>query len=99
MEIKKEDVEKVALLARLALREDEKAEMVERLSEILTYMEQLNELDTDGVEPMAQILAEGIDHPTLREDTNRPSLERKDIVEAAPDNDGAYVKVPKVLDR
>ena len=99
MKITREDVEKVALLARLELREDEKAEMAERLSEILTYVEQLNRLDTDNVEPMAQILAEGTGHPALREDANRPSLERKEIVEAAPDNDGAYVKVPKVLDR
>ncbi len=99
MEIKREDVAKVALLARLELREDEQIEMAGRLSEILTYVEQLSRLDTEDVEPMAQVLAEGVDHPALRDDATRPTLESKQVVDAAPDNDGAYVKVPKVLDR
>lgn len=99
MEIKREDVAKVALLARLELREDEQIEMAGRLSEILTYVEQLSQLDTEGVEPMAQVLAEGVDHPTLRDDETRPTFDSKQVAGAAPDNDGAYVKVPKVLDR
>lgn len=99
MKIKLEDVEKVALLARLELREEEKAEMAGKLSEILTYVEQLNQLDTENVEPMTQVLAEGGHPPTLRDDETRPSLGHEEIVELAPDADDTYVKVPKVIER
>ena len=99
MKIKQEDVEKVALLARLELRKEEKAEMAGKLSEILTYVEQLNQLDTEDVEPMTQVLAEGGHPPTLRDDETRPSLRHEEIVEPAPDADATYMKVPKVLER
>ena len=99
MKISQEDVEKVALLARLELREEEKAEMAGKLSEILTYVEQLNELDTENIEPMTQVLAEGGHPPTLRDDENRPSLTHEEIVRPAPDADDTYFKVPKVLER
>ncbi len=99
MEIRQKDVEQVATLARLELKPEEEKEMAGQLSKILTYVEQLNQLDTAGVEPMAQVLAEGGHRPTLRDDEARPSLPHGEIVRLAPDTDGTYLKVPKVLDR
>ncbi len=108
MQIKPEDVEKVQALARLELTPEEKSQMTGQLSKILTYIEKLNELDTSNVEPMEQVLAPqaaGLtdSHPEtglrLRNDENRPSLPHQAVVEAAPDADETYVKVPKVIDR
>ncbi len=106
MQIKPEDVEKVQALARLELTPEEKSQMAEQLSKILTYIEKLNELDTSTVEPMEQVLAPqaaGLtdSHPetVLRNDENRPSLPHEAVVEAAPDADETYVKVPKVIER
>ena len=106
MQIKPEDVEKVQALARLELTPEEKSQMAGQLSKILTYIEKLNDLDTSSVAPMEQVLAPqtaGLagEHPeaVLRKDENRPSLPHQAVVEAAPDADETYVKVPKVIER
>jgi len=73
VEISKEQVEHVAKLARLEVSEDEKAMFARQLSAILTYMDQLKEVDTEGVEPTATVL------PTenvWREDAVRPRCRR-----------------------
>jgi aspartyl-tRNA(Asn)/glutamyl-tRNA(Gln) amidotransferase subunit C len=96
-----EDVERVAELAHLKLAAEETPRMVEDLNAILEYVAELNELDTSGVTPLAQVSelegAEGAS--ALREDEPRPSLPRAVVMPQAPDTDGAFFKVPKVIER
>jgi len=100
-----EEVERVAELANLDLEADEKPRMQRDLNAILDYVAQLKELDTSGVEPMAQVselLDAGADtgHGVeLRVDGLRPSLDRKLVMEEAPETDGAFFKTPKVIER
>ncbi len=95
MEITKEQVEHVARLARLEVSEDEKAMFARQLSGILTYMDQLKELDTKGVEPTATVL------PTdniFRDDDVRPSLPQEKALANAPDQTDGFFRVPKILE-
>ncbi len=95
MEISKEQVEHVARLARLEVSEDEKAMFARQLSGILTYMDQLKELDTKGVEPTATVL------PTdnvFRDDDVRPSLPQEKALANAPDQADGFFRVPKILE-
>jgi aspartyl-tRNA(Asn)/glutamyl-tRNA(Gln) amidotransferase subunit C len=100
-----EDVDRVAELANLDLAADEKPRMQRDLNAILEYVAQLNELDTSGVEPMAQVsdlLDSGADSGhgvALRADGLRPSLDRGRVMEEAPETDGAFFKTPKVIER
>lgn len=68
MKITSEDVRRVAELAALALRDDEVERMAKDLDNILSHIDKLNELDTSGVEPMAQVLFDAEETATLRED-------------------------------
>jgi aspartyl-tRNA(Asn)/glutamyl-tRNA(Gln) amidotransferase subunit C len=95
MEISKEQVEHVARLARLEVSEDEKAMFARQLSGILTYMDQLKELDTKGIEPTATVL------PTdnvFRDDDVRPSLPQEKALANAPDQIDGFFRVPKILE-
>ena len=100
-----EEVERVAELANLDLMADEKPRMQRDLNAILEYVAQLNELDTAGIEPMAQVadlLDAGSDTgqgTALRADGLRPSLDRALVMEEAPETDGAFFKTPKVIER
>jgi aspartyl-tRNA(Asn)/glutamyl-tRNA(Gln) amidotransferase subunit C len=95
------DVERVAELANLELEPDESKSMVHDLNAILDYVAQLNELDTAGIVPLAQVseLNGAGDPDTLRADANRPSLDRSVVMNGAPETDGAFFKVPKVIER
>ena len=99
------DVERVAELANLDLEAEEKPRMQRDLSAILEYVAQLNELDTSGIEPMAQVsdlVNAGADTGhgvALRVDGVRPSLPRERVMEEAPETDGAFFKTPKVIER
>jgi aspartyl-tRNA(Asn)/glutamyl-tRNA(Gln) amidotransferase subunit C len=103
--VTREDVRKVAELANLELTADEQVGMQRDLNAILQYVDQLNELDTTSVTPMAQVsevLAGGTvaaDHSRLRPDVVAPSLDRATVMAAAPDTDGTFFKVPKVIER
>ena len=96
-----EDVERVAELAHLELAADETSDMVHDLNAILDYVAELSELDTSGVAPLAQgnELEGAGGASTLREDRLRPSLERALIMSQAPETDGVFFKVPKVIER
>ena len=98
-----EDVRRVAELAQLEMSSDEETRMQRDLSAILGYVQQLNELDTAKVEPLAQIAAllHGAEreNASLREDEVRASLERKRVMASAPVADESYFKVPKVIER
>ena len=99
MKITEQEVRRVADLANLALREDEVARMAHDLDGILSHMDKLNELDTTNVEPMAQVLFDGEETATLREDRERPPLSNADAVANAAVTSGGYYKVPKVIER
>ncbi|MDO4540973.1 MAG: Asp-tRNA(Asn)/Glu-tRNA(Gln) amidotransferase subunit GatC [Syntrophomonadaceae bacterium] len=88
------EVEHVAELARLTLSEREKGAFAEQLSGILTYVEQLNELSTEGVEPLSHILPV---YNVFREDTIKPSPPREDMLANAPLPEAGQYKVPKIV--
>lgn len=95
MEISKEQVERVAKLARLDVSEDEKTTFARQLSSILTHIDQLKALDTMGVEPTATVL------PTenvFRDDEVRPSLSQEQALANAPDQSEGFFRVPKILE-
>jgi len=97
--ITEEEVRKVAELANLALGEEEIARLAKDLSGVLAHVDKLNELDTAGVEPMAQVLFDAEDTATLREDRERPCLSNHDALANAPAAGAGYFKVPKVIER
>lgn len=106
MSVTQQDVERVAELANLALTSSEKAGMLRDLNSLLDYFAQLNELDTSDVPPMSQVadqLTEGSQPEAaalnLRADEIAPSLNRERVLECAPDTDGVFFKVPKVIER
>lgn len=99
MKITEQEVRRVAELANLALREDEVARMARDLDGILEHIGKLNELDTTGVAPMAQVLFDAEETATLREDRVRPPLSNADAVANAPVTSGGYYKVPRVIER
>jgi aspartyl-tRNA(Asn)/glutamyl-tRNA(Gln) amidotransferase subunit C len=95
------DVERVAELANLELKPEETRNMLHDLNAILDHVAQLNELDTSGVAPLAQVseLEGTTGASTLREDKVLPSLERAKVMSQAPETDGSFFKVPKVIER
>jgi aspartyl-tRNA(Asn)/glutamyl-tRNA(Gln) amidotransferase subunit C len=99
LNISEEQVRDIASLANLTLTETEVARMQKELSEILTHVEKLNEVDTTGVEPMAQVLFESDETATLRDDVEKPSLTNEEAVANAPVSSGGYYKVPLVIER
>jgi aspartyl-tRNA(Asn)/glutamyl-tRNA(Gln) amidotransferase subunit C len=82
-------------LARLELSTAERTKMQGSLTNILTMVEQLNGLDTEGVEPLVYI---NEDVNVWREDVVNHQLDRLDALKNAPDSDGVFFKVPKVID-
>lgn len=89
-----EQVRKVALLARLELTEAEEQQFTEQLSGILDYVQQLDELNTDNIEPTTRAIE--LSNIT-RQDTLQPFEERESILEIAPDREDDFFKVPKIL--
>jgi aspartyl-tRNA(Asn)/glutamyl-tRNA(Gln) amidotransferase subunit C len=95
------DVERVAELANLELKPEETQSMLHDLNAILDHVARLNELDTSGVAPLAQVSElEGANGSrTLRPDTVTASLDRATVMAQARETDGAFFKVPKVIER
>src|SRR5215831_16075336 len=111
MKVSEKDVAYVADLANLELTAEERSHMVRDLNSILTYIDRLNELDTKNGSPMAQVSDRyGVDEAkkgserfayACREDVIhglRPSLPRKEALGNAPDSDGTFFVVPKVIE-
>ncbi len=94
MAISREEVEKVSLLGRLLLSEEELAKMTAQLGRILDYMELLAEVDTEQVEPMAHALDVS---DVLRDDRVTPGLDRRQALANAPHRDDECYRVPAVL--
>jgi aspartyl-tRNA(Asn)/glutamyl-tRNA(Gln) amidotransferase subunit C len=99
MKLTEQEVRHVADLANLALSDDEVARMAHDLDGILTHIDKLNELDTSGVEPMAQVLFDADETATLREDRERPPIGAEAALANAPMAGAGYFKVPKVIER
>ncbi len=94
-QIDEAQVRKVAKLARLELNDQEVQEFTGQLGAILDYVHKMDELDTTEVEPLAHCLPLS---NRLREDEKRPSLGADKALANAPDRDGDFFKVPKILD-
>lgn len=95
MPISKEDVQRVARLARLEVTAEEEADVVTHLDKVLAYVDTLKELDTEGIEPTAH----AVDVPSpLREDrvTNTPQTEA--LLRNAPAREADFFKVPKIIE-
>lgn len=99
MKITEEQVRYVAALGNVTLTEEEVPKMAHDLDEILAYMDKLNEADTSGVEPMAQVLFEAEETATLREDIERPTLSNEDAVSNSALSGAGYFKIPLVIER
>lgn len=89
-----EQVQHVAKLARLSLSEEKLVKLTGQLESILGYVAKINQVDLKNVEPMAHALPL---HNVLREDVVGPSLPLDKVLQNAPDTDGPFFKVPKVL--
>ena len=99
-----EDVRRGAELANLELTAEEEPRMQRDLSAVLGYIAELNELDTAGVPAMAQVgemlgLLDEKNGDALRVDEVQPSVDRRAVMAAAPESDGRFFKVPKVIER
>lgn len=87
------DVEHVAKLARLELTEEEKEKFTSQLGDVLKYVEQMNEVDTSNVEPMAH----AIDFVNvMREDVVKYEQSKEELMKNAPDAEDGFFKVPKI---
>ena len=95
MDIDIKQIEQVACLSRINLTDVEKGALREQLTDILGYIEKLNELDTDGIQPMAYATAQ---KNILREDKHESSFPRQKILKLSPSSSNGFFKVPKVLE-
>lgn len=93
--ITRDDVAYVAGLARLRLDDAATDRLVREMGDILSYMDKLNELDTEGVEPMMHALEMT---NVFREDVVGASLSREEALKNAPQHDGEYFLVPQIID-
>lgn len=94
MEVCKKEVEKIAKLAKLHLSEEEKDKFRGHLNQILAYVEKLNELDTEDVEPTSYVQHSG---DVMREDRVMESLPQREALRNAPAKDCGFIRVPKVI--
>lgn len=94
MSLTRGDVEKVSLLGRLLLTESELDTMTTQLTRVVGYVEQLSEVNTDGIEPMAHAVEM---HNVFRDDALRDSLPRDAALANAPKRDSECYRVPAVL--
>ncbi len=92
--ISQNEVEHVAKLARLELTETEKTLFGEQLSQILTFVEQLQEVPTEGIPPTASVVEQ---ESVLREDVPREGLSREQALSNAPETSEGFFVVPKIL--
>ncbi|NQT26060.1 Asp-tRNA(Asn)/Glu-tRNA(Gln) amidotransferase subunit GatC [candidate division KSB1 bacterium] len=92
--ISDQDVEKIAQLAKLKITESEKESYRSHLEEIVSYVEKLNELDTDDVDPTFSVQQR---KQVLRPDETKPSLPREDALKNAPSQANGFFRVPKII--
>jgi aspartyl-tRNA(Asn)/glutamyl-tRNA(Gln) amidotransferase subunit C len=88
-------IEHVANLARLNLTDDEKKKLTKEMDDIVSYVDKLNELDTEGIVPREHVIPV---NNVLREDEIKESFDREILLANAPDKDNGCFKVPKVVE-
>ena len=94
MSVSTDEVRHIARLARLQFSDDEEEQLAQEMSRILDHMDTLNALDTTGVPPMSHVLDL---RNVSREDEVDERIDRDDALQNAPDTDGTYFRVPKVI--
>ncbi len=99
MKLSEEQVRYVAKLANLNLTQAEIDRMVQDLGSVLEHMDSLAAIDTEGVEPMTQVLYQTEETATLRPDVERAPLANEAALANAPAAGSGYFKVPKVIER
>ena len=99
MKITEDQVRYVAALANLQLTGPEVGKLQTDLNGILEHMDKLKEIDTTGVEPMAQVLFDAGETATLRADVVAPPLGNEAALANAPLSGAGYFKVPQVIER
>lgn len=95
MSLSVEDVRYIASLARLSFSEAEEPKLAAQMSQILDYVSKLDELDTSDVEPMAHVLEA---NNVFRPDETQQRITHEEGLRNAPDTDGDYFRVPKVIE-
>lgn len=95
MKVAKEDVEKVAVLSRLTIDEKQMPEYLSQFNDFLNYVDVLQKVDTENVEPLAHVLPM---QNVFREDKIKPSLDRKLTLSNAPEQEDGYFKVPRIIE-
>ena len=94
MKVTREDVENVALLSRLNIKED-MDKNINELNDFLEYVDRLQQVDTENVAPTAHVLPV---QNVFREDVVKPSLDRELALSNAPQQEEGYFRVPKILE-
>ena len=94
MELTNDTIRQLATLARLEFDEADTVQIREDLARMIGFVEKLQELDTTGVEPLLHMSGT---RDVLREDEIKGSMARQEAMEIAPDTDGKYFYVPKVI--
>ncbi|RTR26756.1 Asp-tRNA(Asn)/Glu-tRNA(Gln) amidotransferase subunit GatC [Robertmurraya yapensis] len=93
--ISTEEVKHVANLARLAVTEEEVEKFTQQLDKIISFAEQLNELDTENVEPTSHVLDM---KNVMREDVPAKGLPREEVLKNAPEHENGQIKVPSIIE-
>lgn len=96
MSVDRKTVDRIATLARLEFNEEEKVAITADLNRMLEFVDQLNEVDTEGIEPLVYVLDE---RTPLREDEVKQEITQKEGLQNAPLKDSDFIKVPKVIER
>ena len=96
MSVTKKDVEYIANLARLSFNDEELENFTHELNEILNYVEKLNELDTENIEPLSHPIE---NKNVFRADEVKPSIDREDALKNAPEKTEEFFVVPKVINQ
>ncbi|MCF0154436.1 MAG: Asp-tRNA(Asn)/Glu-tRNA(Gln) amidotransferase subunit GatC [Veillonella sp.] len=94
MKISQEEIKKIAHLSRLEVSDDHMVQLEKELSDILSYVEQLNELELNDVEPMAHAVPL---QNVFREDKVQPSIDHNKALSTAPEEEDGYFRVPRVV--
>ena len=96
MSVTRKEVEHIAQLAQPRFKNEELENFTSQLNEILNYVDKLNELDTENVEPLSHPVEE---FNKFRDDELKPSIEREEALKNAPDRTDEFFKVPKVINK
>ncbi len=94
MTVDEQLIGQLANLAKLEFEAEAKTEIIKDLNRILTFVEQLNEVDTDGIEPLIYLVD---DHPSGRDDIATLQISQDESLQNAPKHDSDYFRVPKVI--